>query len=572
MLVIITKNGNLPSLSNFKKSAINLYREIFPRPESNKKMTKTKLKNNKKGIISRFNDWFIHDFLGIAKEMRLSYLPPLMIFFAAGLAGFTDIVESFFIKDSLGLSAAFLASLAFWAGLPWFLKMPLGHLVDIFWHRKAWFVYSGAALMAFSFLIMIGLTGYPEEMKNYLTLEVWYIISTMLSAIGFVMQNVVADAMTVEAVPNFHPDGSPVAKQDLQRMHTTMQTLGRIATVGGAAIVAGAGGWLANFLSFKTIYEISLFVPLISVSGVILGEMILRNRRRRLLEQGFSKPEIDKMMSTEVETTQINRKLLIGSAILILLVITLGISKIPFKEAAVFFLSLGLIIYLIALILKDTPKNKRWEIISIAAIVFVFRVTPDFGAGATWWQIDVLHFNEAFFGTLRQTSAVLAVLGMLALRGWMSKRPISYLIVFLTIYSTFLILPFIGLYYGLGQWTLVHFHFGARSIALVDTAASSPLEEVAMIPMLTWIAKEAPRHEKATYFAVFAAFTNIAISGSSLFTQYINDIFVVGRGQYGQLGILMITVTFIGLVLPIATVIIFNSQKLRKIFQNLFAK
>lgn len=78
--------------------------------------------------------------------------------------------------------------------------------------------------------------------------------------------------------------------------------------------------------------------------------------------------------------------------------------------------------------------------------------------------------------------------------------------------------------------------------------------------MLAWIAREAPLEQKATYFAVMAAFTNLALSASSLGTNYLNEIFVVGRGQYGELGKLMITATVIGLVLPVATVIIVNRR------------
>mgnify|MGYP001815662370 FL=1 len=91
-------------------------------------------------VIPKVWKWVTVDFLGIFKEMRWSYLPPLMVYLAAGVAGFTGIIETFFIKDRLGLSAAFLAGLEFWAGLPWALKMPLGHLVDLFWRRKALFV------------------------------------------------------------------------------------------------------------------------------------------------------------------------------------------------------------------------------------------------------------------------------------------------------------------------------------------------------------------------------------------------------------------------------------------------
>ena len=57
----------------------------------------------------------------------------VMVYMAAGISGLTGIVGTFFVKDYLGLSAAFLAALGFWAGVPWALKMPLGHLVDLIW-------------------------------------------------------------------------------------------------------------------------------------------------------------------------------------------------------------------------------------------------------------------------------------------------------------------------------------------------------------------------------------------------------------------------------------------------------
>ena len=41
-----------------------------------------------------------------------------MVYLAAGVSGLTAIVGTFFVKDSLGLSAAFLAAIGFWAGIP----------------------------------------------------------------------------------------------------------------------------------------------------------------------------------------------------------------------------------------------------------------------------------------------------------------------------------------------------------------------------------------------------------------------------------------------------------------------
>ena len=45
------------------------------------------------------------------------------------------------------------------------------HLVDLFWQRKSLLVYLGAALMAFSLLILVGLTGHTEWMAGLLNVE-----------------------------------------------------------------------------------------------------------------------------------------------------------------------------------------------------------------------------------------------------------------------------------------------------------------------------------------------------------------------------------------------------------------
>ena len=69
----------------------------------------------------------------------------------------------------------------------------------------------------------------------------------------------------------------------------------------------------------------------------------------------------------------------------------------------------------------------------------------------------------------------------------------------------------------------------ARFIAIVNTALESPLGQISMIPLLAWIAKNAPAHLKATFFAIFASFTNLALSANALGTKYLNEIFVITR-------------------------------------------
>jgi hypothetical protein len=502
----------------------------------------------------RFWYWVRDDVLGIVTEMRWSYVPPLMVYLAYGISGFTAIVENFFVKQELELSAAFLAGLGFWAGLPWALKMPIGHLVDLFWRFKALFVYAGALLMAGSLLIMVRLTGGNIWMSGIWTADTWYVIAVLLAPIGFVLQDVVADAMTVEAVPSRTEDGEPIAEDELKRMHITMQTLGRIAIIGGMALVSGLGGWLAKTLSYTVMFQMALIIPVISVAGVTLGEILTVRRRARSKRRQNDNERIP--AAQPGGRLQPNWYILGGSLLFVIMTLGLGLSAFVLKKEIIFLVSLAIIGYLMRQLLAELTPEKRREIVGIAVIIFIFRAMPNAGAGASWWQIDVLGFDESFFGTLRQISAILVIVGLLTLRGWMSRRPIPYLVVFLSIYQAIMMLPFIGMFYGLHEWTEQMFGFGARTIAIIDIMADSPLGQVMMVPMLAWIAIEAPANQKATYFAVMAAFTNLALSAANLATSYMNKLFIIERGDYHQLGALMISVAIVGLLVPIVAVMV----------------
>ena len=189
-------------------------------------------------------EWWQSTFLDLAKEMRWSYLPPLMVYFAAGVSGLTSVVGAFFLKEYLDLSASFVAGLAFWAGLPWILKMPMGHVVDLFWRWKALLILLGAALITGSLLIMYALVTEPGQMGAIMPISSWYVVALLLAPSGYSVQDVVADAMTVEAVPQTDENGKPFSQEEARALHTTMQTLGRVAIISGLASVAGVNIWI----------------------------------------------------------------------------------------------------------------------------------------------------------------------------------------------------------------------------------------------------------------------------------------------------------------------------------------
>jgi hypothetical protein len=200
------------------------------------------------------------------------------------------------------------------------------------------------------------------------------------------------------------------------------------------------------------------------------------------------------------------------------------------------------------------------------------------GAGATWFHIDVLGFDQQFLSVLWLIASCLALAGMVVLRPLMARRSIAYVVMLLTIAAGILSLPGIGLYYGVHEWTArwTGDVVDARFIAIIDTALESPLAQVAMIPMLAWIARNAPGHLKATFFAVMASFTNLALSASSLLTKYLNQIFVVTRevrdrasgtveipADYGDLGMLLIAASLITVVVPLCVIASIQSSRWR---------
>ena len=265
---------------------------------------------------SRVSNWLDSIFADLRRQFRLSFVPPLMVYFAAGVSGLTATVGTFFVKEQLGLSAAYLAGLAFWAGIPWALKMPIGHLVDVIWRRKAVLVYVGAGLITMSLLIMYALITQRQAMAEIMDPSAWYVLSVLLAPTGYVVQDAVADAMSVEAVPHYDAHGNEYDEQQLKALHTTMQTLGRMALISGLVAVAALNIWMFDGVEqlsgeqktavYGRVYLIALVIPLISISGVVLAQIMRVRERRDLQSRGVSEAEIAMRLDRLQEATEPN--------------------------------------------------------------------------------------------------------------------------------------------------------------------------------------------------------------------------------------------------------------------------
>lgn len=532
--------------------------------------------------------WIDRNILELGREVRLSYLPPLMVYMAAGISSLTGIVGTFFVKDYLNLSVAFLAALSFWVVIPWSLKMVLGHLIDLLWRWKNLLLFLGASLIAASLLIMVGLIGSREAMATIMPVERWFVLSALLAPIGYVLQDAVADAMTVEAVPRVDDEGQPIDPERRKLMHTTMQTLGRVAIIGGSVFVAVINLYVfagvqqldeaQKVQKYLQVYLISLAIPLISVLGVVLASALQARAHKKLLARGISAQDAHTLLTGDIEPTKPNWVILGGSFVFVAFTMTMGLSQMPYGQEIIFVGSLTIVTFLIARLTRDLEPSMRSTLVGTAIVIFVFRAIPSPGPGVTWWMIDELRFDQHFFSMLSLIASTLSLLGMFIFRRFMAERSIAYVVGTLTLFGTVLALPTIGMYYGLHQWTsaMTGGVVDARFIALVDAALESPLGQVAMIPMLAWIARSAPENLKATYFAVMASFTNLALSLSQLGTKYLNQIFTVTRevknpvtgivevaANYSSLGSILATSILIGFALPFLAILLVKLMRFR---------
>ena len=307
----------------------------------------------------------------------------------------------------------------------------------------------------------------------------------------------------------------------------------------------------------------ALLIPSVSIIGVIIGRYLRYDTR-----------EID----GRDPQTKPNWAVINGSIAFVIFSISVGSLDVPFAQELVFLGSMTIIIFLMGKLLAYVPNERRLMVVGTAIAIFVFRAMPSPGPGLTWFEIDVLFFDEQFLSVLAAVSSALTLVGIVLLRPLVATYSIAKIIILLSIAGGILCLPSLGLYYGIHNWTgaLTGGLVDARFIAVLNTAIESPLGQISMIPLLAWIAKNAPIELKATFFAVFASFTNLALSASALATKYLNMIFEVTRkvidrsdqsvvtsADYSELGLLLIAVAVVTLVIPCVTVLLIQNSALR---------
>ncbi|HKA61356.1 MAG TPA: MFS transporter [Methylomirabilota bacterium] len=444
---------------------------------------------------------FVRSILG---SMRLAYLPVLVTYFCYGASGITSIALLYFQKDALAITPAEAAGIAFWVALPWSTKMVAGVASDvypIFGSRRVSYMLLGA-LLSFAGYAWLATTASSKPT---------YLAAMVLIAVGFMVQDVVADALSVEVARN---------DEEIKQV----QTLGRMALLVGSISVGYLSGWLAGVLGPRPVFAIALVLPVLVVVST------------------WFVPRLPAVSAP----SDAGNPLGAGKAQLVVAVglsyaalgVVLEALSVPFGQEIILLVSGALIVML----LRRVGISRSVAVAAFA--IFCFRAVPGAGQGFNYWAIDHLGFDHEFLGVLAQVSAVLSLVGLIVFRKPITHRPVSYTLFWVTIAGSVLYLPTIGLFYGVNEW----FGLSPRMFAFIDTTIAAPLGQLSMVPMLALIARTAPRGAEATMFAIMASLMNLALSASELFTRYLNSFFAVTQQDYSGLGRLLIAVGVIGLL------------------------
>jgi hypothetical protein len=470
------------------------------------------------------------------RALRLSYLPLLMVYFAYGATGFIYVAELFWIRQSLTWSPAELASLAVWFTLPWTIKMVFGELVDtvpLFGSQRRTYVFAGAGLVAAAYLLEAGAAGgwIAAIAPNHA-----YVAAGLMSATGLVLQDVVADAMSTEVVPRTRADGTPRPKHEVDNDLGMVQVLGRLSLLFGMFAVAGIAGLFAKYLSYDRVFLLGLIVPAISVTGAVLVRLETTERR-------------------PIDWRYLGGGLAFGAA-----VTALALGGVPYSQEIVFAFSMAVVVWMLERVTRDIDHATRMRIACAAVIIFAFRATPLLGDGYTWFQMDVLGFDEAFIGLLLQIGTGVGILTLWMLSDTITRKPVAQVLLWITILGTVLALPRLLLVFQWYKVTEELFGIGPRTIAVFETVGVSPFVQLSMVPLLTLTAIYAPPAHRAIWFALIASLMNLALQAGALQTKYLNLFFAIERGSYGNVPALVVTVMTLSLLLPLVAIAVFGRR------------
>lgn len=476
----------------------------------------------------------------------MRYMPIMSIYFANGFLAFSQIAETFWIKNSLSLTVAEVISITIWANLPWSMKILFGQLLDnvrIAKSARHIYVWIAAAIILIGNIITIGVAHQFPFITSLGSTYHLLIAAGLTIQLGIVIQDLIADTLCYEVVPKLDEHGAMRSSDDINKEISNIQILARIFDITAAILATAISGVIASHYSYAAISWFTPIVALISVIGVM-------------------------MVKTEapIPKEKVQMPILLGGLVYIAFLMGITGSGFAYAQETVFLVGMSIVLTGLYIICKDLDPQRKKEIFCILVVIYAFRAVPEYSPGVEWWQIDVLQFTPEFFSMLKQIGMVLSFVGIWVLAKHIVNRNVGFVLFWLNAIQALLHLPIIAMAFGLHEWTLDHWGFGARTIALIDTTAEGPFQKLGFLVLCTVATYYAPKRHVVSWFALVMSLMSLAtLSGGRILKKMLSNTFIIERGAYENVGDLMITTTLIQFLLPTVVILIFLNPFKRKI-------
>jgi hypothetical protein len=492
---------------------------------------------------------FLDNFLYPIRNIKLQYLPILTVYFASGFACFYGIAETFWIKDSLSLSPDQIVVIQIWANMPWSMKIILAQIIDSIRignsYRKP-YIFIGALSMVIGISIIILLARNNIWLLSLTSAFNLLIISGCFMQVGIVLQDLVADTLCYEIVPK-QINGMPRDAATIRTEIGAIQQISRIVEIGAAIIGVGISGYLAENLDYSQVAIGILLVPILSIVGAL-----------------FVKE------NAQTEALSGNGKLLLGGLIYLVFIISMASIKFEYNQEIIFIVAMIIVIALLKITCEHLDKVQKKEVFGILLMFFAFRAVPTYSPGIDWWQIDELGFNPKFKANLDQINLILGFLGVWLFAKKALKTDLRLVLLVLTLIHVALQLPMVAMSFGLHHWTMEHFGFGAKSIALFDASVEGPFQRLGYLLLTAALTYYAPKKNIASWFALSMGLMSLAfVYMGRIIKKYLAKIYIIERGDYHNIKGLLVATTSLNLLLPLVAIIIVSlffmkEKKLRR--------
>ncbi len=472
-------------------------------------------------------------------SMKWKYLPLLTIYFANSFSIFSQIAETFWVKNSLSLTSSELISIAIWANLPWSMKIIFGQLLDsvkIAGSQRKSYIFIAAFLMLIGNILNIAVAHQYEAIISLTSIYKLLIFSGFLLTLGVILQDLVADTLCNEVVDKHQ------SKEAIKLEIGNVQIIVQVVQISAAMIAVGISGIIASKFGYVVI---SYFIPIVTLISII-GSLVIKKEPVVSLEK-------------------IDPKILTYGMLYLSIIILFALLDFAYSQEVIFMAGMLIVSTALFKICNHLNRQQKKEIFCILLVIFTCRAVPSYGPGIGWWQIDVLKFTPEYYSILYQIGTFLSFVGLWFFAKRIINRDIGMVLLILNSIHVILQLPMIAMAYGFHEWTMEHFGFGARSITLIDNMAEGPFLKLGFLMLCTVATYYAPKKNIATWFALVMSLMSLAyVSGGRILTKIISNLYVIERGHYENVGELMIVTTLINFLMPTIVILLFMNPFAKK--------